>query len=53
MPVSILKLLLPFTTVLSSATSEDERQSQMLRSFPVYRVPPPNQVVNPRSEFEM
>lgn len=53
MPVCILRLFLSFTTGPSSATSKDERQSQMLRSFPVYGVLPTYLLVNPRSKLEM
>lgn len=34
----LLRLLLSFATGLNSVTSEGERQSQMVRSFPVYRI---------------
>lgn len=48
-----LKLHLPFIIGLSSVTSQGERQNQMLRSFPVYRVPLTYPVVNTRSESEI
>lgn len=49
----LLRLLAPFATGLTSVTSEGKRQSQMLRSFPVYGVTCTCPVVKPRSEFEI
>lgn len=49
----LLRLLAPFATGLSSVTSEGKRQSQMLKSFPVYGITCTCPIVKPRSEFEI